>query len=121
VIVFIGEGDGAHIRTIPASGTFRLVYKTRILIDGDLEVSLFSFDLIKFRTGDQIDVQVPADLDQFGRDDSHGTIVGGKGFVQFTHHPAYGGGFFNEVNIIAAVGEVQRSLHSGYSRADNHH
>jgi hypothetical protein len=25
---------------------------------------------------------VPADLDQLGRDDSHGTVVGGKGLVQ---------------------------------------
>jgi hypothetical protein len=28
---------------------------------------------------------MPADLDQFGRNNSHGTVVGGKGLVQFTH------------------------------------
>jgi hypothetical protein len=33
---------------------------------------------------------VPADLDQFGRDDSHGTIVGGEGLVQLGHDPADG-------------------------------
>jgi hypothetical protein len=24
---------------------------------------------------------MPADLDQFGREDSHGTVIGGKGLV----------------------------------------
>jgi hypothetical protein len=35
--------------------------------------------------GDQFDVQVPADLDQFRRDNSHGTIVGRKRLVQLGH------------------------------------
>jgi len=30
---------------------------------------------------DQFDIQVPVDLDQFGGDDSHGAVVGGKGLV----------------------------------------
>ena len=28
---------------------------------------------------------MPADLDQFGRENSHGTVVGGKGFVELSH------------------------------------
>jgi len=38
---------------------------------------------------------MPADLDQFRGDDSHGTIVGGKGLVQLRHDTTYGGGFFH--------------------------
>ena len=29
----------------------------------------------------EFDIDVPADLDQFGGDNSHGTIIGGKGLV----------------------------------------
>jgi hypothetical protein len=28
------------------------------------------------------DIDVPADLDQFRRDNSHGTVIGGKGLVE---------------------------------------
>ena len=38
-------------------------------------------------------VQMPADLDQFRRDNSHGTVVGGKRLVQLCHYPADGGDF----------------------------
>jgi hypothetical protein len=31
---------------------------------------------------------MPADLDQFRRDNSHGTVVGGKGLIQLGHHAA---------------------------------
>jgi len=33
---------------------------------------------------------MPADLDQFGRDNSHGTVIGGKGLVELGHEPADG-------------------------------
>jgi hypothetical protein len=38
---------------------------------------------------------MPADLDQFRRDDSHGTVIGGKGLVQLRHYSTYGGGFLH--------------------------
>jgi hypothetical protein len=44
-----------------------------------------SFHTFKVCIGDQFDVQMPADLDQFRRDNSHGTIVGGKRLVQLGH------------------------------------
>jgi hypothetical protein len=52
----------------------------------------------------KFDVDVPADLDQFGRDNSHGTVIGGEGFVQFTHNPTYGRTFFDQVDKIPCFG-----------------
>ena len=31
---------------------------------------------------------MPADLDQFGRNNSHGTVIGGKGLVELGHESA---------------------------------
>jgi len=42
-----------------------------VLENGDSEVALFSRDIGKFREGKQFDVDMPADLDQFRRNNSH--------------------------------------------------
>ncbi len=46
-----------------------------------LKISCISFNRGNFSQGDQFDIQVPVDLDQFGRYDSHGTIIGGEGLI----------------------------------------
>jgi len=54
---------------------------------------------------------MPADLDQFGRDNSHGTIIGWEGLVQLGHDPAYGRAFLQEVHIISGIGQIESGLH----------
>jgi hypothetical protein len=61
----------------------------------------------------KFDVDMPADLDQFGRNNSHGTVIGGKGFVQLRHDAADGRRPFNQVNIKAGIGKIQCGLHTG--------
>jgi hypothetical protein len=56
----------------------------------DFKISRFSLDIFYFAERSQLDVQMPADLDQFRGDNSHGTIIGGKGLVQLGHHPTNG-------------------------------
>jgi len=58
-------------------------------------------------------VHVPADLDQFGRDNSHGTIVGGKGLVQLRHCPSDGRGGFHKVDEKPGIGQIESRLHPG--------
>ena len=70
-------------------------------MNNDLKVPLFAFNPVYLGAGDKADIEMPADLDQFGRDNSHGTIIGGKGLVQLGHYPANGGGFFQKVDVIA--------------------
>jgi len=50
-------------------------------MDLDLEISFVSADIFNVGTGMEFDIDVPADLDQFRRDNSHGTVIGGKGLV----------------------------------------
>ena len=57
-------------------------------MDRDLKAAQGSGDVDDFGKGKQLDVQMAADLDQLGGDNSHGTVVGGKGLVQLGHDAA---------------------------------
>ena len=59
-----------------------------------------------------------ADLDQFRRDNSHGAIIGRKGFVNLRHFAADSGTFLDKVDIIAGIGHIKGGLHSGNASAD---
>ena len=63
---------------------------------------------------------MPADLDQFRRDDSHGAVIGGEGLVQLRHEATNGGSFFNEIDIVTGIREIKGGLHTG-DTASNHH
>ena len=75
-----GTATGAQIH-IDAAGA---------LFDFDLEVAGVALDAFKIRVGDQFDVQMPADLDQYGGDNSHRTVIGRECLVQLRHDPANG-------------------------------
>jgi hypothetical protein len=87
----------------------------------DLKIAGLSGYAIDFTQGEQLDVIVPADLDQFGRENSHGTVIGGKGLVQLRHHPTDGAGFFDQIHIKTGIGQIQSRLHPGDSAAHHHH
>jgi hypothetical protein len=67
----------------------------------NLEVSPIATDAINIGEGNKVDVGVPADLDQLGGDNSHGTLVGGEGFIQLGHNPADARGPFHKMHIEA--------------------
>jgi hypothetical protein len=57
-----------------------------------LEVPLLAADAVYLSEGDEVDVGVPADLDQLGGDDSHSALIGRKGLIELCHDPADTGG-----------------------------
>src|SRR5208337_410728 len=62
--------------------TFRRVHKTRLLLDTDREIPRLPLDAFHLTQGENVDVLVPADLDQTRRHGAHCAIVGGKSFVE---------------------------------------
>jgi len=70
------------LNAAPASCTKIHVDAACTFLDPDLEIPGRAFDRFKISIGDKFDIQVPADLDQFRRDNSHGAIICGEGFVQ---------------------------------------
>jgi hypothetical protein len=87
----------------------------------DFKVACFTVNVFDLRQGEQFDIDVPADLDQFRRNDSHGTVVGGECFVQLGHHAPDRTRFLYQVDIVTGIGQIQGSLHPGDTAADHHH
>jgi hypothetical protein len=69
----------------------------------------------------ELDIDMPADLDQFGGDNSHGTVIGWKSFVQLGHDATNGRRFFHEMNIKAGICQIQGRLHACDATAYNHY
>ena len=87
---FIGIGNffGAFLRAGVAGNALVHIDVARVLSQFDFEIALLAADALDFRKRQQFDVDVPADLDQFGRYDSHRTVIGWKGFIKLRHHAA---------------------------------
>ena len=57
---------------------------------GYLKVSCFSFYTVNVSIRQDLYIGMPADLDQFGREYSHGAVIGGVGLVKLSHMAANG-------------------------------
>ena len=121
LVVFILDLAGASLGTDPAGDTFIHVHIARTLTDSYCKIPRITLNGFHIRQGDEIDVQVPADLDQFRGDNSHGTVVGGKSLVQRAHHTTNSSGFFNHVYEEARIRQIQSGLYSGNPATNNHY
>jgi hypothetical protein len=121
LVVFIGQGDGADLDALAATGAFLQIDETGLLVDGSGKVSRVPFEIQKFSIGEQFDIQMPADLDQFGGNNSHRTIVGGKRLVQLGHEPPDRRRFFHEVDIVTRFCQIKCRLHAGDTGAYYHY
>jgi hypothetical protein len=90
LIVWIRDLDRAILYTGSATCTVVLYNVSGLFIQGDLEVSCFPLYTVNFSIGQDLYVGMPADLDQFGREDSHGAVIGGIGLVKLGHLAANG-------------------------------
>ena len=90
MIVWIRDFKRAVLYTGRTTGAFFLYNVSGLFIQGDLEVSCLPFYTVNFSIGQDLYVGMPADLDQFGREYSHRTVIGGIGLVQLSHMAANG-------------------------------
>ncbi len=121
---FLGIGLIGHraVRiTNAAAGAEIWINVSRLLFDLHFETAALPFDLCQVRVGNHLYVQVPADLDQFGGDDSHGAVIGGEGLVELSHNAADGRGFLHQVNVVSGICQIKSGLHSGYAATHHHH
>ncbi len=91
-----------------------------MLADLHPEIARPAADPFNFGQGDDLDIQMSPDLDQLGRHDAHGTVVGGKGLVQLGHGPADGRGSLQQIDLKAGLGQIQGRLHTPNARPDHH-
>ena len=80
-IIFTVNFGRAFLGTETAGNTLLRVHIAWRLNHFNFKISLLSGDAFHLREGQELNVQMPADLDQFGRENSHGTVIGGEGLV----------------------------------------
>jgi hypothetical protein len=64
---------------------------------------------------------MPADLDQFGSEYSHGAVIGGKGLVKLGHMAPNARRFLNQVNLKTSSSKIERGLDTADPSANNHY
>jgi len=91
-----------------------------VLDQRDPEVSRFAFDTVNFSMCQDLYVRMPADLDQFGREYSHGAVIGREGLVELGHVAANGGGFLDQINLEPGGRKIKGGLNAADPAADHH-
>ena len=74
----------------PAAGAKLHIDEARLFADLYLKTAFFPGDAFNFGESEQLNIDMPADLDQFGGDDSHRAIVGRESLIKLRHHSADG-------------------------------
>jgi hypothetical protein len=90
-------------------------------MEGDLEVARLAVNFFNLGQGMDLDIGVPADLDQLGGNYSHGAIIGGEGLVDLGHFAADGRAFFHQMDVVTGVGQVQGGLYPGNAAPHYYH
>jgi hypothetical protein len=120
LVVRIRDLDRAVLDTGSATRALVFYDVAGLLVQDDLEVSCRPFDTVNFSIGQDFYVGMPADLDQFGREYSHGAVVRGIGLVELGHVAADGRRFLDQIHLETRMGEIQRGLDAADPSADNH-
>jgi len=64
-VIFVGACNGAYLGTLATTGAFIQVDEAGFLVNFRRKITGFSVQFYQFRVGEQFDVEMPADLDQF--------------------------------------------------------
>jgi len=64
---------------------------------------------------------MPADLDQFGCEYSHGAVIGGEGLVKLGHMTPDARCLFDHVYLKTGVGKIKRGLNTADPSTNNHY
>jgi hypothetical protein len=83
-------GNRTVFNTAAAASTQIRVDTAGSFVNPDLKISRRTLDRFNVCVREYLDVEMPADLDQFGRDNSHSTVISGKCLVELRHYTTYG-------------------------------
>ena len=120
LIILIRVFDRAVLYTGSTTGAFVLQDIPGLFNQRYVEVSCFPFYTVNFSIGEDLYVGMPADLDQFGCEYSHGTVIGRKGLVKLGHMAPNARRFFNQVNLKTRSGKIKRGLNTADPSTNDH-
>ncbi|OPY08640.1 MAG: hypothetical protein A4E66_01833 [Syntrophus sp. PtaB.Bin001] len=107
LIVDIGINYRAILHTNRTPRTFVLDDVSWFSLQRYLEISHLSRYTINFRVSQDLDIWMPADLDQFGCKNSHGAVIGGEGLIQLGHMTPDAGRLLHQVYLETRRGQIE--------------
>ena len=121
LIILVRIFGGAIFYTRGTTRAFVLKNIPRLFGQAYLKVSYLPFYTVDFSIGEDLNIGVPADLDQLGCQYSHRAVIGGKGLVQLRHMAANAWPFFNQVDLEPGRGKIKRGLNAADASTNNHY
>jgi hypothetical protein len=109
----------AVLHTGRTTCAFVLPYVPRFPEEGYREVPCLSLYITYFSIGQNFYVRMPADLDQFWREYSDGTLISRKGLVELGHMSAYRGCTINQKYLKSRVSQIEGCLYTAYTPSHN--
>ena len=113
LVVLVGDDDGADRGALAAARAEVGVDEAGVVEDLGPEVAGLALEAGELGVGDDLDVEVPPGFDQLRRQRAHRAVVGGEGLVELRHVAAEGRRLLDEVDLVPALGEVERTLDAG--------
>ena len=110
---------GTFFRTGTAAGALVFVNVTSFPAHRDFEIPRLTVHFLHFAIRQKCYIGMSTDIQHLGRENSDGTIVGGKRFIQLSHLAADAGQLLHHVDLNAHIGKVQECLDSGNSSSNN--
>jgi hypothetical protein len=120
LVILIRVFDRAVFYTGSTTRAFALQNIPGLFSQRYLEVSYFPLYTVNLSIGEDLYVGMPADLDQLGREYSHGAVVGRESLVKLGHMAPNARRFFNQVNLKAGGGKIKGSLNTADPSTNNH-
>ncbi len=115
-----GDGDGADVGAVPASGALGQIDVPGGLRHPDPEAARLALHGLHRPPRHDLHIGVAAYLDEFRREDAGRTIVRGKGLVQLGHDAADADPPLHEEDLHPGIGKIERGLDACNPRPHHH-
>ncbi len=106
LVVPVGIDGWAVFHTGRTARALALQDVPRLFDQRHLEGPSFPGDAVDFSIGEDLYIWMPADLDQLGREYSHGTVIGRKGLVKLGHMAPNAGRLLDQIDSKAGGGKI---------------
>jgi hypothetical protein len=116
----VGIADRAVLDTGGAARALLLYDVAGLLGNGYLEVSSLPFNTVNLGIGEDLDVWMPADLDQLGCENSHRAVVGREGLIELGHVAADRGSLLDQIHLKTGGGKIEGGLDTADAATDDH-
>jgi hypothetical protein len=121
LVIGIKDIYGTILSTCSTAGTFLLINVPRSLEQGNCEIPRLALDSINLGTRDDRYVRIRRALNKFGRQDTHGAIIGGKGLIQLGHLATNSRSLIYQIDPETGIGYIECGLYSTDSGSKHHH